>query len=261
MREVDKILENYYEDYDEDARLIKDKAHKVEYITTIKYIDKFLKKGNRILEVGAGTGRYSLHYAEKGYQVDSVELVNKNLEILKSKIKKNMNINAIQGNALDLNMYKDDTFDITLVLGPLYHLYEYNEINQAIEEAIRVTKKNGKIFIAYIPNDAVFLNYGIKSRQIKRLKKLCDENWKIKNIKEEIFSTFKVEEFNKIMDKHKVRKIKNVSTDGVSQILKDYINCLDDEEFNLYVDYHLKNCERYDIMGISAHSLYICEKI
>ena len=98
MNEVEEILNNYCNDYDEEARLIKDKAHCVEFITTTKYIEKYLRKGNRILEVGAGTGRYSIHYASKGYQVDSVELVNKNLEILKSKITKDMNINAIQGN-------------------------------------------------------------------------------------------------------------------------------------------------------------------
>lgn len=65
----------------------------------------------------------------------------RNLDILKSKITKDMNINAVQGNCVDLNIYDDNTFDITLILGPLYHLYEKKDINQAISEAIRVTKK------------------------------------------------------------------------------------------------------------------------
>ena len=123
MEKIEKILENYYNNYDEDSRLIRDKAHSIEYITTTKYIEKYLKKGDRIIEVGAGTGRYSINYAPKGYQVDSVELISKNLEILKSKITKDMKINAIKGNCMDLSMYEDNTFDITLVLGPMYHLY------------------------------------------------------------------------------------------------------------------------------------------
>ena len=61
-----------------------------------------------------------------------------------------MNITALQGNCLDLYMYQDNTFDITLVLGPLYHLYDEEDIYKAINEAIRVTKTGGKIFIAFI---------------------------------------------------------------------------------------------------------------
>ena len=98
MNEVEKILNEYYNNYDEDSRLIKDKAHQIEFITTTKYIEKYLEKGNKILEIGAGTGRYSIHYAKKGFEVYSVELINKNLEILKSKITDKMDINAIKGN-------------------------------------------------------------------------------------------------------------------------------------------------------------------
>lgn len=155
MEKVEKILEKYYNNYDEDSRLIRDKAHSIEYITTTKYIEKYLKKGDRIIEVGAGTGRYSINYAQKGYQVDSVELISKNLEILKSKITKDMKINAIKGNCMDLSVYEDDTFDITLVLGPMYHLYDKKDIDKALKEVVRITKKGGKIFIAYITDDAV----------------------------------------------------------------------------------------------------------
>ncbi len=124
-RFLDDVINNYYQDaYQEDSRLTKDKMHRIEFITTTHYIDRYLKKGDRILEVGAGTGAYSLYYANKGYQVDAVELVQTNLNVLKSKINDNMNIKAIQGNALDLSMYEDDTFDVTLVLGPLYHLFK-----------------------------------------------------------------------------------------------------------------------------------------
>lgn len=76
MNEVEEILNNYYNNYDEDSRLTRDKAHFVEYLTTTKYIEKYLKEGDKILEVGAGTGKYSIYYASKGYCVDAIELVN-----------------------------------------------------------------------------------------------------------------------------------------------------------------------------------------
>ncbi len=130
----------YSESCDEDSRLLS-KHGSIEFITTTKYIDELLKEGDRILEVGAGTGRYSLYYANKGYKVNAIEFVNHNVDILKSKITDNMDIVAEQGDALDLSRFEDNAFDVTLVLGPLYHLYEDKDINKAIEEAIRVLKK------------------------------------------------------------------------------------------------------------------------
>lgn len=261
MNKVEAILNDYYDNYDEDSRLIRDKAHRVEYITTTTYIEKYLKKGDRILEIGAGTGRYSITYAEKGYRVDAVELVNKNLDILRSKITDKMNINAIQGNCLDLNMYDNNTFDITLVLGPLYHLYDDETAKKAINEAIRVTKRNGKIFLAYITNDAVVLSYGLRKGNIKRLKELCDENWNIKKIPEEIFSTYKINDFDKLMKNFNVNKLETIATDGICANMQDYINELDDEGYDIYIDFHLKNCKRKDLIGYSNHILEIVEKI
>ena len=133
-------IKEYYSNYEEDNRFTQDKSHRVEFITTTKYIDKYLKKGDRILEIGAGTGAYSIHYAKQGYKVDSLELVQSNIDIFQSKITSDLDINIRQGTALDLSCYEDNTFDVTLVLGPLYHLYNEEDKNKAIQEALRVTK-------------------------------------------------------------------------------------------------------------------------
>ena len=107
-REV--ILNNYYNTGDEDKRL--DSQHgQVEFLTTIKYIDKYLKPDDKILEIGAGTGKYSLYYANKGYDVTAIEYVRHNVDILKTKISENLNIVAKQGDAIDLSRFKDNSFD------------------------------------------------------------------------------------------------------------------------------------------------------
>ena len=69
-----RVLTEYYSTYDEDGRL-RSKHGSVEFLTTMRYIEKYLKPGMRILEIGAGTGRYSHALAQKGYEVDAVELV------------------------------------------------------------------------------------------------------------------------------------------------------------------------------------------
>ena len=76
-------LENYYNSFDEDKRLLS-KHGQVEYITTMKYIHEYLNgaKKARILEVGAGTGRYSIALAREGHSVSAVELIQHNIDVL-----------------------------------------------------------------------------------------------------------------------------------------------------------------------------------
>ena len=68
------------------------------------------------------TGRYSIALAKEGFEVDAVELTDHNLYIMNSKLEGMHNIRTYQGNALDLSLFRDESFDITLVLGPMYHL-------------------------------------------------------------------------------------------------------------------------------------------
>lgn len=256
-----KILSDFYTNVcDEDNRLIKNNHSKVEFITTIKYIDKYLKPNSKILEVGAGTGRYSLHYAERGYEVNSIEFVSHNIKILKSKIKKDMNIKAEQGDAVDLSRFADNTFDVTLVLGPLYHLYNLEDQKKAISEAIRVTKKGGVVAIAYLTSDSIMIGWALDGHLIDGQDVDFDKNFKIINYEEGVFAAFHLKEFKNLMQEFNVKYLKNVATDGMSEHLKEKIDALSEEEFNVWLKYHLSTCEREDLQGYSNHMLYICKK-
>jgi ubiquinone/menaquinone biosynthesis C-methylase UbiE len=264
-RNLDNILNDYYVNtYSEEERLTKDKMHYTEFLTTTHYIDKYLKEKDRILEVGAGTGAYSLYYASKGYQVDAIELIQTNVDIMKSKIKDTMNIKAIQGNALDLSMYEDNTFDITLVLGPLYHLFKKEEEEKAIKEAIRVTKPHGKIFIAFILFDLSMLTWGFQGKNIYENigeDKEVSINFKPINKEEYIFNMRYIKDIKELINKFNVKELKYVATDGISRVMKEEINEMTDEEYEIYIKYHLSICEREDLIGYSGHIISIVEKI
>ena len=73
---------DYYNNYDEDSRL-SPRHGTVEFLTTMRYIEKYIKPGSRVLEIGAGTGRYSHALARQGYMVDAVELVPHNIEVFR----------------------------------------------------------------------------------------------------------------------------------------------------------------------------------
>lgn len=170
-----KALTDFYSNYDEEGRLLS-KHGQVEYLTTMRYIHKYLQPGMRILEIGAATGRYSHALAQMGYRVDAVELVEHNIDLFRKKTQPGEQISIRQGNAKDLHFFEDATFDMTLILGPMYHLFTVEEQKLALAEAIRVTKKGGYVFAAYCGNEATMVQYCFGRGMIReqRYKDLVD---------------------------------------------------------------------------------------
>ena len=159
-------LEKYYGKFKEDHRLTT-RHGTVEFTTSMKYIHQALegRQNPKILDVGAGTGRYSIALSREGYDVTAVELVKHNLDILRSK---HENVKTWQGNALNLHFLDDNTFDVTILFGPLYHLLTKEEKIQALLEAKRVTKQGGIILAAYIMNEYAVISYCFGENKMKK---------------------------------------------------------------------------------------------
>lgn len=257
-----KYLTEYYNNYDEEGRLIS-KYGQVEFLTTMKYINKYLKKGMRVLEIGAGTGRYSLAIAEQGFKVNAIELIDHNIDILKSKITENCSIDVRQGNALNLDCYEDETFEVTLLLGPLYHLFNEDK-KRAISEALRVTKKGGVIFVAYCMNDATILNWGFqKGNIIDGIEKgiVDGESFKCLSNPSLIFEMHRKEEIDELMAGFNIQRLHFVGTDLLTNHMRNTIEEMDDKLFEVYLKYHFSICERADLVGITHHSLDVFRKL
>ncbi len=255
-------LTNHYNNYDEEGRLLS-RHGQVEYLTTMKYIEKYLRPGMAILEIGAGTGRYSLALAEKGYHVEAVELVAHNVNVFRSKITPDMDIEVKQGNALDLSDYKDNHFDIVLLLGPMYHLCEQTEQKRALSEAIRVTKPGGTIFAAYCGNDATIIQFcfGKGMLKLERYKALVDpDTFKAASTPQEIFVLYRKEDIDALMADFPVERLHYVGTDMATCYMEDVIDNMDDEMYALYLQYHFSICERQDMVGATHHILDIFMK-
>ena len=155
-----EIVSSFYGQYDEDERTTRSRHGQLEYCTTMTYIHRYAARQSKILEVGAGTGRYSIALAKEGMDVTAVELVESNLAVLRENSEGMVNIKSFQGDATDLSRFPDDSFDVTLFFGPMYHLYKADEVNCAIDEAIRVTKPGGVILFAFISVFAImYANY------------------------------------------------------------------------------------------------------
>ncbi len=257
-------LNEFYSHYDEDGRLSK-KHGSVEFLTTMRYIGQYIKPGDRVLEVGAGTGRYSHALARQGYTVDAVELIGHNIDVFQNNTQPGENISITQGNALDLYAFSDNTYDITLLLGPLYHLYTTDDKRQALREAIRVTRPGGVIFAAYVISDGCLLDEGflrgnINVAEYVKTGLLDGETFAAKSEPKDLFELVRKEDVDELMRDFPTTRLHYVASDGCALLLRYAIDAMDDDAFALYLNYHFATCERADLLGVTSHALDVFRK-
>ena len=265
-------LEAYYNKFNEEKRL-NSRHGQVEYRISMKYIHIYLDEAAkrlggsgtdcrsqiRLLDIGAGTGRYSVVLAEEGYDVTAVELVRYNLGVLK---KKASSVKAMQGNALNLKKLENASYDVTLLFGPMYHLFGFEQKLRALSEARRVTKPNGVILVAYCMNEYSVITYGFKERNVLSCmaEERFTEDFKTISSPDKLYDYMRIEDIDALNEAAGLRRIKILSPDGPANYIRPFLNQLTDEEFELFVRYQMAVCERADLIGAGAHTVDILRR-
>lgn len=263
------ILEEYYNKFNEDKRL-ESRHGKVEYITTMKYINEVLEMIKKekgvsdnseisIMDIGAGCGCYCIPLADDGYDVSAIDLVRHNLGRIKAKSDK---VKARQGNALKMKKYADESFDVTLLFGPMYHLFTMEDKVKALSEALRITKKNGVVMVAYCMNEYGVVMYGFKEHNFMgcMAENRFTEDFKTISTEENLFDYIRLENIEDINRACNAERIKIIAADGPANYIRPELKMMSEEEFSLFMKYHYATCERMDLMGASAHTVDILRK-
>ena len=253
------LLEKYYNKFNEDKRLLS-RHGQVEFFVAMEYIKEVIADRTNldIIDIGAGTGRYSVELAKMGHKLTAVELVNKNVSQIKLKSK---DIVAKQGDALNLK-FKDESFDIALLFGPTYHLFTHEDKLKAINEAKRVLRKDGVLLIMYLTNEYAFITYAIKEGNLQKVlsENKLDENFNCVTTPDDLYSYVRLEEINKLRDDAGMKRIKIIGVDGATDYIRPFVNKLSDEAFEIYKKYQLSICERPELLGASSHIMDILQK-
>ncbi len=270
-------LEKYYNKFKEDHRLTT-RHGIVEFTVSMKYIHdciefvrssacfdsaqqtKISNSQIKLLDVGAGTGRYSVALSREGFDVTAVELVAHNLEILRGK---HENVKSWQGDARNLHFLPDETFDVTLLFGPMYHLHSDEERVAALNEAKRVTKKGGFILVAYLMNEYAVLSYCFREGKINEVLAkgtLTSDFHTITNINDDLYSYTRLEDMNRLNEKAGLERVKVFAPDGAADYMRRELNALSEESFAHFIEYQMTVCERPDLLGASSHTVDVLRR-
>jgi ubiquinone/menaquinone biosynthesis C-methylase UbiE len=263
-------LEKYYGKFKEDHRLTT-RHGLVEFNTSMKFLHYYIEEIKsksaesvnpapvKIVDVGAGTGRYSVVLAEEGHDVTAVELVPHNLQVLESK---HANVKCWPGNAMDLSFLPDETFDITIMFGPMYHLLKKEERLKAFEEAKRITKKGGYIFVQYVMNEYSVLTYCFKEGHIQECldRKSLTEDFKQIPTEKDLYVYLRLEDMDALNQETGLKLKERFAADGPSDYMRQILNAMDENTFQRFMEYHYATCRRPELLGASSHVVDILQK-
>ena len=244
-------IEKHYNKHPEDLRLLR-RHGMVEFETTMHHLRRFLHTGHYILDIGAGTGRYTSALMAEGYRVKAIELVRRNIDVF---LKREPEADVVQGDARDIPFLPSDAADVTLLLGPLYHLIGDEEKLRALNEAKRVTKPGGIIFVAYLMNEYSILSYCFDQDRIEDLlqRRVVDETFHVQVQPDELYDYVRLEDINRLNQLSGLERVTIFSPDGAADYMRTRLNQMSPTTFSHFIEYQKTISERQDLLGAGSH--------
>lgn len=152
-------IEEYYDmNCDtEDTRLT---CKSLEYLMTRELLFKHIKEGCRVIDIGGGTGVYSIPICNKKCDVTLVDISKKELDKALQKAEHfGLKLKCVHKAALDIDSVNSEKYDALLCLGPLYHAQSENEISSTIQKCIDLLRQGGVGFLSFISVYAKFNHF------------------------------------------------------------------------------------------------------
>jgi SAM-dependent methyltransferase len=257
-------LAEYYEQYDESTRLTRSKSHQLEFLTTDRILQRYLAPRSTILDLGAGPGCYTFHYARLGHRVVARDRVVHSVELMHANpLCRELGVDVGVADARDLSEFSDGAVDAVLCFGPLYHTGESEDRRRCLSECLRVLKSGGILAIAYILKFFVYahlvtldrtnLTDGFRDEVMSRETMLSQDP-------ESLWFFDSPEEVEDLLASYDVERLANAGTDGIAMLLADTVDTFDNAELEQWLKYHYATCEEPSILGYSNHGLYVCRK-
>lgn len=251
-------IEKHYNKHPEDLRLQR-RHGQVEFETTMHHLHRFLKPDSLVLDIGAGTGRYTSALMAEGYKVKAVELVQRNIDVFR---KREPLADVVKGDARHMPFLPDNYADVTLLLGPLYHLIGDEEKVRALKEAERVTKPGGVIFVAYLMNEYSILSYCFDEDRIEGLMQqgFVNNEFHVRTPEGELYDYVRIEDVDRLNHLAGLERVTVFSPDGAADYMRTRLNRMTEQTFRHFIEYQKTISERPDLIGAGSHIVDVVRK-
>lgn len=251
-------------------RLVKDAYHRLEFETTLHYLEKYLPEHGLVLDLGGGPGRYTIELAKRGYDVILLDYTPANLDFARRRIRRlperKRVKDVVEGSITDLSCFPDASFDAVICTGgPLSHVIDRGERSRAITEMVRVAKPGAPIFVSVIGKLAMLMieMYLFPEELVMdHFTPIRDEGDYFGGRGFTACHFFLPEEFRAAFDKQPVTELEMVGLEGISSHQRKALNRVakDPERWKTWLEIHYATCTHPSIVGISEHMLLVCRK-
>lgn len=264
---MDNVID-YYSQFDEWGRLNREP---LEFMINLHYIKQHIAASGAVLDNGAGPGKYAIELAKLGYNMTLSDLTPRLVEIAEQKAAELGLMEQFNGfhtlNATHLEGISDQSYDASLMLGPLYHLQQEEERIAAVSELHRVTKQDGIVFVAFQSRVRMtitslkFPQFWKPNDTMDTIEEFYDSGVFNHNDKGRFTGAFyfNIDEIKPFMERQGFETIDLIGSSSVSAMLteeqKQY--WIDRGEYDRLHDFLIRMAGDPSVLGISSHLLYI----
>jgi 2-polyprenyl-3-methyl-5-hydroxy-6-metoxy-1,4-benzoquinol methylase len=244
-------LENYYPEFE----------------ITKRYLNRYIKQGEKVLDVGGGPGRYSLYLLNKDCDVTLIDLSQSNIDFAKEKSEEHhLDLKAVQGDARDIKNIVHDKFDHILLMGPLYHLIEEADRINTIKSCLDLLKPGGMIYIGFVSSNARII-YTLRDKPEKILDDSVVKDWRYfidgTDFLGDSFTRayfIKPENVLPFMEQFNLKKVHFLSCESILAPSMNDLKRQPQQVIDKWLDFAEKVCEREELMNFAEHLMYIGSK-
>ena len=258
----DKVV-SFYSVSEEDDRWAQSRYAGLEFHYTKKLISGYINSESHVIELGCATGYYGMYFADKCAHYTGIDLTPEHIDVFNQKIADAgiKNISTAVGDATGLPETPDNSFDVVLCLGPMYHLQQ-NDRLKVFEECYRIAKDGAVLAFAYINGLGVYAGACVHDNcrgvypSVKANKYVFEFGTDDVNPDRFYFTSPEEMEFD--AKRKNLEVLKNCGLDFFFTLCA--VNQMSDEQFECYMEIADRMCESPSCTGLSNHALLICRK-